>query len=487
MTKNSFTKDIPIVVKNNGLKDCQNAYEDLMEEFNAILDASNDGIHITDGKGVTLRFNKSCERIDGVKADYVIGKHMEELVAEGIYSESVALAVIKEKKQISMLQQVNGKEVIGTGTPIFKNGELYRIVINSRDITELRDLKRSLEEAKLINKKYQQELDIISSKDKAKNNNIIYNSEKMDKIIDLALRVAKVDSTVLIEGESGVGKGVLSYFLHNNSLRYNKPFIKINCGAIPENLLESELFGYEKGSFTGANKEGKVGLIQLADKGTLFLDEIGELPLNLQVKLLNVIQNRELTKVGGTNIIPVDIRIIAATNRNLQDMIKNKTFREDLYYRLNVVPITIPPLRERKEDIPPLILNFLNRFNEKYNYNKKISPEAMKILLRYNWSGNIREVENLIERLVVTTNDDIINKQDIIDCQLVSITDYSSFDINKISSYKNIIAEYEKKLLLDIMSKCKSTHEMAEILDLDRSTIRKKFKRLNIKLEFKEE
>ncbi|WP_333657423.1 sigma-54 interaction domain-containing protein [Tissierella praeacuta] len=487
MTKNSFTKDIPIVVKNNGLKDCQNAYEDLMEEFNAILDASNDGIHITDGKGVTLRFNKSCERIDGVKSDYVIGKHMEELVAEGIYSESVALAVIKEKKQISMLQQVNGKEVIGTGTPIFKNGELYRIVINSRDITELRDLKRSLEEAKLINKKYQQELDIISSKDKAKNNNIIYNSEKMDKIIDLALRVAKVDSTVLIEGESGVGKGVLSYFLHNNSLRYNKPFIKINCGAIPENLLESELFGYEKGSFTGANKEGKVGLIQLADKGTLFLDEIGELPLNLQVKLLNVIQNRELTKVGGTNIIPVDIRIIAATNRNLQDMIKNKTFREDLYYRLNVVPITIPPLRERKEDIPPLILNFLNRFNEKYNYNKKISPEAMKILLRYNWSGNIREVENLIERLVVTTNDDIINKQDIIDCQLVSITDYSSFDINKISSYKNIIAEYEKKLLLDIMSKCKSTHEMAEILDLDRSTIRKKFKRLNIKLEFKEE
>ena len=191
--------------------------------------------------------------------------------------------------------------------------------------------------------------------------------------------------------------------------------------------------------------------------------------------------------IDDKDIIPVDIRIIAATNRNLQDMIKNKTFREDLYYRLNVVPITIPPLRERKEDIPPLILNFLNRFNEKYNYNKKISPEAMKILLRYNWSGNIREVENLIERLVVTTNDDIINKQDIIDCQLVSITDYSSFDINKISSYKNIIAEYEKKLLLDIMSKCKSTHEMAEILDLDRSTIRKKFKRLNIRLEFKEE
>lgn len=327
----------------------------------------------------------------------------------------------------------------------------------------------------------------MSSKDKAKSNNIIYNSDKMDKIIDLALRVAKVDSTVLIEGESGVGKGVLSYFLHKNSLRYDKPFIKINCGSIPENLLESELFGYEKGSFSGANKEGKIGLIQLADKGTLFLDEIGELPLNLQVKLLNVIQHKELTKVGGTTIIPIDIRIIAATNRNLQDMVRNKAFREDLYYRLKVVPITIPPLRERQEDIHPLVLNFLNKFNKKYNYNKKISPEAMKILLNYNWYGNIREVENLIERLVVTTNDDIINRQDIIDCQLVSVIDYSSFDVNKISSYKNIIAEYERKLLLDVMSQCKSTYEMAEILNLDRSTIRKKFKRLNIKLEFKEE
>lgn len=487
MVQNNFKNNAHITINDKDTKDCESAYNDLMEEFNAILDASNDGIHITDGEGVTLRFNKSCERIDGVKADYVIGKHMEELVAEGIYSESVALAVIREKKQISMLQQVNGKEVIGTGTPIFKNGELYRIVINSRDITELRDLKRGLEEAKLINKKYQQELDIMSSKDKAKSNNIIYNSDKMDKIIDLALRVAKVDSTVLIEGESGVGKGVLSYFLHKNSLRYDKPFIKINCGSIPENLLESELFGYEKGSFSGANKEGKIGLIQLADKGTLFLDEIGELPLNLQVKLLNVIQHKELTKVGGTTIIPIDIRIIAATNRNLQDMVRNKAFREDLYYRLKVVPITIPPLRERQEDIHPLVLNFLNKFNKKYNYNKKISPEAMKILLNYNWYGNIREVENLIERLVVTTNDDIINRQDIIDCQLVSVIDYSSFDVNKISSYKNIIAEYERKLLLDVMSQCKSTYEMAEILNLDRSTIRKKFKRLNIKLEFKEE
>lgn len=487
MRKNGFTKDGSLVFESNDIEACKSVYKDLVEEFQAILDSSADGIHITDGKGVTLRFNKSCERIDGVKADYVIGKNMEELVAEGIYSESVALAVIREKKQISMLQQVNGKEVIGTGTPIFKDGELYRIVINSRDITELRDLKRSLQEAKLVNEKYQQELEIMSSKDKAANSNIIYNSNKMDKIIDLALRVAKVDSTVLIEGESGVGKGVISYFIHKNSLRYKKPFIKIDCGAIPENLLESELFGYEKGSFTGANKEGKVGLIQLANEGTLFLDEIGELPLNLQVKLLSVIQNKELTRVGGIVPVPVDIRIIAATNRNLHGMVKEKKFREDLYYRLKVVPISIPPLRERKEDIVPLVLNFLDIVNKKYHYNKKISPEAMRILSNYDWPGNVREVENLIERLVVTTNDDLIMAKDILDCQCTPLKNCEGFEINNIGNYKKMIAEYEKNLLLNVMRQCKSTREMADILDLDSSTIRKKFKRLGLRLAFKEE
>lgn len=467
--------------------DYKGAYKDLMDEFNAIFDSSDDGIHITDGKGVTLRFNKSCERIDGIKADYIIGKNMEELVQEGVYSESVALAVIRDKKQISMLQKVNGKEVIGTGTPIFKNDEVYRVVINSRDITELNTLKRNLKEAKLINEKYQNELLLLSSKDKAASCNIIYNSETMDKVIDLSLRVAKVDSTLLIEGESGVGKGVISYFLHKNSMRHNKPFIKINCGAIPENLLESELFGYEKGSFTGANKEGKIGLIQLANEGTLFLDEIGELPFNLQVKLLNVIQNKEITKVGGSSVIPVDIRIIAATNRNLFDMVKKHDFREDLYYRLNVIPITIPPLRERKEDLPLLINHFLNEFNHKYNYNKIISPDAMKILLNYNWPGNVREVENLMERLLVTSKVDLIEKYDLIQLPMFNIIDAIDLNIYKNKNYKTILDDFDRKLLCEVMKNCKSTAEMSEILNLDCSTIRKKFKRLNIKLKFNEE
>ncbi len=467
--------------------DFENSYKDLLDEFNAILDSSDDGIHITDGKGVTLKFNKSCERIDGVTADYIIGKNMEELVKEGIYSESVALAVIRDKKQISMLQKVNGKEVIGTGTPIFKNGKLYRIVINSRDITELNILKRKLQEAKEINEEYQNKLQLLSAKDNAAGCNIIYNSKTMDKVIDLSLRVARVDSTVLIEGESGVGKGVLSYFIHKNSLRHSKPLIKINCGAIPENLLESELFGYEKGSFTGANKEGKVGLIQLADGGTLFLDEIGELPLSLQVKLLDVIQNKEITKIGGNNVIPVNIRIIAATNRNLFDMVKKQEFREDLYYRLNVIPITIPPLRDRKEDLPLLINYFLNEFNERYNYSKTICPDAMKLLLNYNWPGNVREVENLIERLLVTSGKDVIEKYDLIQLPIFNVIEYMDLDIYKNKNYKTIIDEFDKKILHEVMRNCKSTAEMSEVLNLDCSTIRKKFKRLNIKLKFNEE
>lgn len=487
MKKNNFEKGHIKNMEDDHNMDYKSAYKDLMEEFNAILDSSDDGIHITDGNGVTLRFNKSCERIDGVKADYVIGKSMEQLVEEGIYSESVALAVIREKKRVSMLQKVNGKEVIGTGTPIFKDGKLYRIVINSRDITELNILKRNLKESILINEKYQKELQLLSSKDKAASCNIIYNSDKMDRIINLILRVAKVDSTVLIEGESGVGKGVISYFLHKNSPRSNKAFIQINCGAIPENLLESELFGYEKGSFTGANKEGKIGLIQLASSGTLFLDEIGELPLNLQVKLLNVIQNKEITKIGGNNVIPVDIRIIAATNKDLFQMVENNEFREDLYYRLNVIPITIPPIRERKEDLPPLINHFLNTFNEKYNFNKTISPDAMKLMLNYNWPGNIREVENLIERLLVTSSNDVIHRCDIIDHPMLKISDSVNFDSCKDKSYKAIIEEFDRKLLLEVMKNCRSTVEMSKILDLDCSTIRKKFKRLKIKLEFKEE
>jgi PAS domain S-box-containing protein len=314
-------------------------YKELQQEYKAIFESSYDGITVTDGQGITLRINPAGERIEGVTSKDVEGKPLQELVQQGIYSESATLRALEKKETVTILQKVpSGKEIIVTGTPIFKDDEIIRVITNSRDITELNDLKRELTEAHQLAEKYQSELKHLRLK-QIKMKDIVIHSPKMKKILTLANHIASVDSTVLIEGESGVGKGVLNKFIYNNSKRKNGPFIKIDCGSIPETLLESELFGYEKGAFTGARKEGKIGLIELANGGTLFLDEIGEVPLNLQVKLLRVLQDREIVRIGGKNSISVDIRIIAATNRNLATMVKERTFREDLYYRLNVVPI----------------------------------------------------------------------------------------------------------------------------------------------------
>ena len=325
---------------------------------------------------------------------------------EGIYSESVTIECLERGAPVTMIQRVNGRDLLATGTPIFKDGKIFRTIAIARDITEITNLKKSLGEIKYIKDIYEEELEHLR-KNQLENKGMITSSPKMKRVIDLAVRVASVDSTVLIQGESGVGKGLLTEIIHRNSLRTTKPFIKIDCGAIPEKLLESELFGYKKGSFTGANSGGKVGLIELANTGTLFLDEIGELPLDLQVKLLRVIQDRKIMPIGGKEPVDVDIRIIAATNRDLEEMVNQKKFREDLYYRLNVIPIVIPPLRERKEDIPGLILVLLDHYNKKFGFNKKFTPEVTRLLIKHDWPGNIRELENMIERLVVTSGGNV--------------------------------------------------------------------------------
>lgn len=241
---------------------------------------------------------------------------------------------------------------------------------------------------------------------------MVTNSEEIIKILSFCKKVAPTESTILILGESGTGKGVLAQYIHEISKRKNKPFVKINCAAIPEELLESELFGYMKGAFTGANNAGKKGLIEAADGGTIFLDEIGELPLSVQAKLLQVIQEKQFIPVGSNEIKKVDIRIIAATNRDLLEMVGHKQFREDLFYRLNVIDIHLPSLRERKGDIIPLTYNFLNKFNDIYNENKVISEECLNIFIEYGWPGNVRQLENLMERLVVVS-DSIIQVADL--------------------------------------------------------------------------
>lgn len=344
----------------------------LKSQFNAnkvleaLIDSSYDGIYITDGQGITLAINKATERITGLFAKDLVGRNMKDLVKEGVFSESVTLKVLKEKKSITLVQRlINGRRTLVTGNPVFDaNGEIIRVITNVRDTTELNRLREELEQSRQLTPLRIKEIQIID---------IVAQSKEMIDVLDLALLVARVDTPVLILGETGVGKEVIAQLIHRGSSRHEKgSFIKLNCGAIPEELLESELFGYESGAFTGARKEGKPGIFELANEGTLFLDEIADLPLVLQVKLLRVLQDQEFMRVGGIKPIRVNVRILAATNKDLEKLIQAGEFREDLFYRMNVIPIYVPPLRTRREDISSLLDHYLHVFNKKYSVKQRI-------------------------------------------------------------------------------------------------------------------
>lgn len=300
----------------------------------------------------------------------------------------------------------------------------------------------------------------------------VIHSEKMQKLMKLVIHIASVDSTVLIQGESGVGKELIADILHSYSKRNNGPFIKINCAAIPENLLESELFGYEPGAFTGANKKGKAGMFELANGGVLFLDEIGDMPLDLQAKLLRAIQEREVTRVGGTQAIKIDLRIVAGTNCSLKQMVDSGNFRKDLYYRLNVVPIFVPPLRERPEDIVALSKHFMEVYNQKHNMNKRLAKCVLHCFMKYNWPGNVRELENLIERLVVTTLHDTIGLADLSSwSELINAQAESESDL--IPLYK-ALENTERKMLEKAFSLHNSTYAVARALGISQPTVVRK-------------
>lgn len=388
-------------------------YKSINKELDAIIESSYDGLYITDGQANTLRVNKAYERISGLRREDLIGCNMKELVEKGFINQSVSLEVLKRREPVTIMQEISSqntkKKVIVTGNPIFDEGknEIILVVTNVRDITELEELREELEHRRDLSERYLSELTELRL-DLFPKDDIIARSEKMKNIIRVAVKVAQVDTSILITGESGVGKGKLAKLIHQTSKRQDNPFIKINCGAIPETLIESELFGYEKGAFTGARTEGKAGLFEIAHNGTIFLDEIGEVPLHLQVKLLGILEDKQLIRVGGTKSKKVDVRVITASNSDLKKLVEEKRFRNDLFFRLEVIPLHIPPLRERKEDILPLIQLFLNRFNSSYGIKKKISADAIDCLLNYYYPGNIRELENIVERLVVVGQDELI-------------------------------------------------------------------------------
>jgi len=307
---------------------------------------------------------------------------------------------------------------------------------------------------------------------------VVAYSVEMGRVLQLAAKVAPVNTTVLILGESGVGKEVVARFIHMSGPRRNGPFVNINCGAIPGSLLESELFGYEAGAFTGARREGKPGMIEMAAGGTLFLDEISELPTDLQVKLLQVIQERKLVRVGGVKPLNVDIRIIAATNRDLAAMVARGEFRADLFYRLNVVPITIPPLRERPDDVIPLIYHFLDRYNSAHGYKKVISEDAREVLTRYSWPGNVRELENLIERLVVTVEGDEITVRDLPRAILEEGgVSQPHVVVGGIMPLRQAVEEVERQLIQRALAEKRSTYSIARLLGVNQSTVVRKIRK----------
>ncbi|GGL58960.1 sigma 54-interacting transcriptional regulator [Sporolactobacillus putidus] len=448
--------------------------KNLNADLNAVLSSMYDEILVLNEEGTLIRCSET------LSADYwninfkkLIGKNLLHLEERGMFHPPVIQHVMENKKKYSVVQETSGgKKVLALGTPVFDDsGRIQRIIVALRDITETAELKSQLNE-------YKKELDGFKKKDLFLQQ-MVFRSAKMEELMIRVKKVAEFSSTVLISGESGVGKEVVAQAIHQMGNRSGKPFLKLNCGAIPENLLESELFGYVKGAFTGASVSGKKGYFEQADGGVLFLDEIGELPLQLQVKLLRVLQESEVIPLGSTRAIPVDVQIVAATNRNLKEMIKAGNFREDLYYRLNVIPIQVPPLRERPEDIAVLAVHFLKQFNRRYKKDYVFMPDALNLLELYHWPGNIRELQNVVERMIVVSENETIHA-DLVS-KLIKfdqrITDSRSF-INRIIPIKQAKERLEEELVMMAMKKFKTTTRAAEVLGISQSSVSRKYNKI---------
>ncbi|MCQ6336163.1 MULTISPECIES: sigma-54 interaction domain-containing protein [Bacillus cereus group] len=441
--------------------------ERVLMDLKDVFEYAFDEIFVTDEQGIVVRVNSTCERHYQLAAEELVGKHVKELQKDGIFYPSATLEVIEKKRPIELVQTTKSGEYLHVRTrPVFDDeGNLRRVISYSRDLTELYQLRQKVEEMDNQLKTYKKEL-----RETYEHEGLIFKSLAMQKIVDTIKKVSVVDSTVLVLGETGVGKSRLVRHLHEVSHRKNESFYEINCAALPTNLIESELFGYSGGSFTGANREGKKGLLESAHKGTLFLDEIGEMPIEIQAKLLQVLQEKTFRPIGGRELKKVDVRIVAATNRDLSEMVKQGTFRKDLYYRLNVIPIAIPPLRERTEDILPLIYHYLQHFNKKYGRDVKLAPSTLQMFVGYPWEGNNREIENVIERIVITV-DDVVTVQDLPLSMQEAAVEQSGQSLYK------MLEEVERNIILKAYKTYGSSYKVADFLQISQSAATRKIKK----------
>ena len=451
--------------------------EFLLQNQSKLLDLFNSlsvGVYITDGEGNTLLVNDESCRTGGLSREEVTGKNMRELEESGFVKESITLKTLANRKAQSMLQDLGDGGVVYTSShPVFRDEKIDLVITTERDVTEMENLRRLLKEKEQATEKFAEEIQYLIKSNMTLTGDLVAVDVESQKLVETAMRIARMDTTVLILGDSGTGKEVVANLIYKNSARAGKPFIKVSCAAIPDNLIESEFFGYEKGAFTGADSAGKRGFFELANTGTIFLDEIGEIPLHLQSKFLRVMQEREVIRVGGTKPIPLDIRVIAATKVDLFKAVENGTFREDLYYRLNVVPIEIKPLRTRRQDVGALAEHFVDQANRRYGLNKLLTLGAIEILEKYDWPGNVRELQNVIERSIISFDGEEITKFQIDRILYPKGFDGDNFKNETEASLplQQRLEEYEKMIIKETLEKSRNASRAAEILGMDKATL----------------
>ncbi len=452
--------------------------------FLKILNSLDDAIYIADKTGKTLWMNETNKKIFEVHKSRMIGKSVAELEKEGVFNPSIIKKVIEAGKTITKVQTLlNGEKYMTTGHLILSDdGNIKYVIAHGRNINKIASSapQLELEEINALLQRYIQEFRKLNMHELLNKNRdtFVGQSQSFVRLSEIIETVASVDTTVLITGETGVGKNVVAQQIHNLSDRHDKPFVHVNCASIPETLMESELFGYMKGAFTGANTSGKAGLIQLAESGTLFLDEIGELSLHLQSKLLQLLQNKTYKPIGASQTKKANIRIIAATNRDLKKMIDDGLFRMDLFYRLNVLPITILPLRERKEDIFPLLQHYLHHFNTRHKKSRFFSLKVIEVFQNYTWPGNIRELENLVEQLVIMAKQNEISYSDL--PERFHVTDAENKDPHLYlegDTLTEILENVERNVIKEAYKQHKTTRKTAKALGIPQSTFMRRLKK----------
>jgi PAS domain S-box-containing protein len=454
----------------------------LQLQFDTLLKHSTHGIWIMDGDGVVLKVNPAGERLIGIRAQDVIGKNIAHLAEKDVIDQALTPHVLKARHPVTKLLYVlkTEKYIMSSGIPVFdEDGNIILVVVTEYDMTTLNSLQVQLEELRDVADKYKDELAHIKLMD-FKKHGIISESQEMKQVLNVSLKLARLDvSNILLLGESGTGKGLIAQFIHKNSKRVNNPFIQVNCAALPESLLEAELFGFEKGAFTGAGTKGKIGLLELAQNGTILLDEIGELPLSVQAKLLKCLDEHEIMHLGGLKPIKINCTILAATNRDLKSRVKAQEFREDLYHRLNAFNIQMPPLRQRPEDIVELANYFLNKYNQEFGMTKRLSLNAINRLQQYSFPGNVRELKNILKHAVVMSENNLLDEliPEMVNADEGQTPEVSPLSEDKVPSLTEQLNTVEKSILEHALSQYKTTRKMAEFLKTSQSRIARMLKK----------